>query len=61
MATQFAVKGVSPLGRIVKLAIVADTAEDAKAKAEEQGLKFVVVKEGASPDAPPAQPQRPEP
>ena len=49
MQRQFHIKGVNPLGRVVQFVMLADTATDAKAAAEETGLKFVVVTEPVPP------------
>jgi hypothetical protein len=45
MPKHFSVKGINPIDRIVAFIIVAETESDAKAKAEDAGLKFVVVQE----------------
>ena len=52
MPKQFAVRGVNPLGRIVEMVVVADSAAQAKAKAEDTGLQFVVAREANEPRAP---------
>jgi len=45
MAKHFHVRGINPLGRVAELVIVEDYAEAAKLKAEETGLRFVIVSE----------------
>ena len=57
MGREFVVKGVNPLGRIVELVMVADTAADARAIAEDTGLLYVVVKENPAPSPPATSPQ----
>ena len=45
MAKHYHVRGINPMGRVVELVIVEDYAEAAKVKAEETGLRFVIVSE----------------
>jgi type II secretory pathway component PulF len=49
----FSVKGVNPTGHVVELVILAESAQAAKAKAEEAGLRLVVVSGRADCDDPP--------
>ena len=49
MGKEFVVKGVNPLGRIVEVLVLADTAADARAAVEDIGLLFVVVNESVPP------------
>ena len=43
MQKVYVMRGVNPLARVVEFELLAASEADAKAKAEEQGLKFVVV------------------
>ena len=50
----FNVKGIAPgTGRVVEMQIVAKSAEDAKRRAEEGGLKWVTVIPSHDEEAPP--------
>ena len=44
MRKTFIIKGINPgIGRVVQLTLVAESAAEAKAKAEEAGLELVTV------------------
>ena len=43
MDSDFLIRGVNPLGRIVELRLTAPSADEAKKQAEGSGLRYVVV------------------
>jgi hypothetical protein len=53
MQQAFAVKAVTPMGRIVEFVMLAESERDAKVKATDIGLHSVIVHPAPPPPAPP--------
>lgn len=43
VANRFTVRGINPKGKLIEFVMVAESQQDAKQKAEDAGLRFVVV------------------
>lgn len=43
VGSRFTVRGINPQGKVIEFVMVAPTPHDAKQKAEDAGLRFVVV------------------
>jgi type II secretory pathway component PulF len=54
MSKVFIVKGIDPGGRIAEFVVIADADADARTKAQEAGLKHVIVRESKAGEPPAA-------